>query len=467
MATQATYYLDAPSLSSATVIYSDVNLTTVAADGFYSDGTIVREQSSGVLLPQNSCPSCATPCGGSISASGEQGIYYLSTDLGTDTGAVIVTFDPYSVPDGVLGTFNSISYNGLSSPTYGWLQGSAGLPTYIGATGANCGVPGGSPYTLSEFEYNGTTFAPLGTTTSVTILSGQLQFTAGGPGNCVMVIPKTVASPSILDLQFIGPCAGTAFNISVSCPTTLTEFQSTSVFASDTLACAATINQSYYVAHVNGSAGVLGLYDLVFSDPNGEFKLSAGYYKTADAGANDWFQVDANGVIIAFGTCGAGSYSYTVGFGGSSEDACLPVSTGVVTGDEAIFCNSTQFDGAIFAAAATGTYYVSNGGYFMEVSVTNGNTVATVTGPCNPCTPSYAISGCGVSDSSAAGACSDAGTNPKVLYSDCPSGSLDVGCGLYWDAALTSPVLQLFVFAEANWDMSGGGIIDAYSSVQC
>ena len=76
MATQATYYLDAPSLSSATVIYSDINLTTVAADGFYSDGTIVREQVSGSLLPQNSCPSCATPCGGSISASGQQGIYY-------------------------------------------------------------------------------------------------------------------------------------------------------------------------------------------------------------------------------------------------------------------------------------------------------------------------------------------------------------------------------------------------------
>jgi hypothetical protein len=309
MATQATYYLDAPSLSSATVIYSDINLTTVAADGFYSDGTIVREQVSGSLLPQNSCPSCATPCGGSISASGQQGIYYLSSDLGTDTGAVVITFDPFSVPDGVLAVFNSQSYNGLSSPAYGWLQGSAGLPTYIGATSNDCGVVANSPYTLDEFEYNGSTFAPLGTTTSVTILSGQLDFTVGGPGSCVMVIPKTTAAPSVIDLQFIGPCSGTAFNISVSCPTALTEFQSTSMFASDTLACAATINQSYYVAHVNGSAGVLGLYDLVFSDPNGEFKLSAGYYKTADAGANDWFQVDANGVIITFGTCASPGFA--------------------------------------------------------------------------------------------------------------------------------------------------------------
>ena len=101
------------------------------------------------------------------------------------------------------------------------------------------------------------------------------------------------------------------------------------------------------------------------------------------------------------------------------------------------------------------------------MSVTNTNPVATVTGVCVTCTPSYAIGGCGVSDISVAASCSDAGSNPKILYSDCPSGSLAVGCGLYWDAALTSPVLELFVFAEANWDMDGGGIISAYSTIQC
>jgi hypothetical protein len=223
--------------------------------------------------------------------------------LGTDLGAVVVTFDPYSVPDGVLGVLNSISYNGLSSPAYGWLQGSAGLPTYIGTNGADCGIVANSPYTLNEYEYNGTSFVSLGTTTSVTVLSGQMDLTAGGPGNCVMVIPKTFASPSILDLQFIGPCVGTAFDLSVACPAALPSFASSSMAASDTLACALSITQTYYVAYVNGSAGTLGLYDLVFSDANGEFKLAAGYYKTTAAGANDWFQVDANGVIIGFGTC--------------------------------------------------------------------------------------------------------------------------------------------------------------------
>jgi hypothetical protein len=60
MATSATFYLDAPSLGTATIVYSNPTLTAVASDGFYSDGTIVREQDGGVLLPQASCPSCAT-----------------------------------------------------------------------------------------------------------------------------------------------------------------------------------------------------------------------------------------------------------------------------------------------------------------------------------------------------------------------------------------------------------------------
>jgi hypothetical protein len=60
MATSATFYLDAPSLGSATVVYSNSSLTTVAANGFYSDGTIVREQASGALLAQSTCPSCSS-----------------------------------------------------------------------------------------------------------------------------------------------------------------------------------------------------------------------------------------------------------------------------------------------------------------------------------------------------------------------------------------------------------------------
>ena len=303
MATSSTYYLNAPSLGSATSVFTNADLTVLAADGFYSDGVIVREQISGLLVAQQTCPACATPCGGSISASGQQGIYYLNIDLGTDIGAVVVTFNPISVPDGISALFNSVVYNGVSSPSYGWLQGTAGLPTYVGATGSDCGIVANSPYTLDEFQYNGSTFTDLGTTTSVSVVAGQMQLTAASPGNCKMVIPKTAASPSVVDMTFIGPCLGTVFSIGVACPAPLTSFASSTVNVDSATACSDTIDQTYYVAHVNGASGTLGLYDLVFSDANGEFKLGAGFYQTTDAGSNEWYQVDANGVIVAFGDC--------------------------------------------------------------------------------------------------------------------------------------------------------------------
>jgi hypothetical protein len=303
MATSGTFYLDAPSLSTATVIYSNAALTTVAANGYYSDGEIMRQQLGGVLLPPVICPACAVPCGSTISASGTQGIYYIDTELGSATGAVVIRFNPQTVPDGISALYDSDVYNGLSSPIYGWLQGTAGLPTYIGATSGDCGIVAGSPFTLNEFNYDGTSFVPLGTTTSVSVLSGQLDFTEFAPGNSVMVIPKTAASPSILGLKLIGPCISTVFNISIACPAALPSFASSTVTTTSLLACEATVNQTYYVAYVTGGTGVLGLYDLVFSDANGEFKLAVGYYKTTAAGANEWFQVDANGVIIAFGDC--------------------------------------------------------------------------------------------------------------------------------------------------------------------
>jgi hypothetical protein len=84
-------------------------------------------------------------------------------------------------------------------------------------------------------------------------------------------------------------------------------------------------------------------------------------------------------------TTTAANFSNTIGFGGAPEDACLPTATGSVTGNASTFCTSTTFTGAIFAAAATGTWYVSFGGQVVSVSVINGNSLATVTSACSSC----------------------------------------------------------------------------------
>jgi hypothetical protein len=118
-----------------------------------------------------------------------------------------------------------------------------------------------------------------------------------------MVIPKPTATPSSLDISIIGLCSTTLFDIDINCTAPLTSFTSSLNNFDSSTACINDMDQNYYVAHVNGSGGTLGLYDLVFSDINGQFKLSAGYYKTNDAGANNWYRVDSNGAIIQFGTC--------------------------------------------------------------------------------------------------------------------------------------------------------------------
>lgn len=58
MAVSSTYYLNGPSLGSATAVFTNAALTVCAANGFYSDGVIVRELVGCVLLPQQTCPSC-------------------------------------------------------------------------------------------------------------------------------------------------------------------------------------------------------------------------------------------------------------------------------------------------------------------------------------------------------------------------------------------------------------------------
>ena len=53
------YFINTDSFTTATSVYTDSDLTTLAVDGFYSKSGIVREQSSGLLI---SSASCASPC---------------------------------------------------------------------------------------------------------------------------------------------------------------------------------------------------------------------------------------------------------------------------------------------------------------------------------------------------------------------------------------------------------------------
>jgi len=294
-----TYYIDGSTLLNSTAVYTDAGLTTCAPDGFYSDGINSRELVGCVLLPTQACGSCATPCGQPIAASGGQGIYKVDLDAGNSIGAMIVKYNPQSVPDGIRVLYNGGVYNKLSSPVDGYhATTDPNGYTYIGAASSDCGISGSTYPSLIEYVYNGSSFVASGNTTSVFVAAGDVSL-GSAPGNCVMVIPKISATPSLIQVEAVGPCSGTAWNLDITCPVALTGYISTTKQFSITEACGASLTETYYNAPVTGTAGAPALYDWVFSDSNGQFILTDGYYGVF--GSNSI--TVQNGIIIAINNC--------------------------------------------------------------------------------------------------------------------------------------------------------------------
>jgi len=294
------FYIDGASFSNSTSVYTDAALTVCAADGFYSDGIISRELVGCILLPSQICPNCAVSCDVTISTLVGPALFRIDVNEGTySTGAVIITFNPNNVPDGINVVYDSVTYNKLSSPVDG-LHASTnpnGL-TYVGNTAFDCGISG-STYPLSEYIYTNGAFVASGNIVSVTVAAGDVSLSASDPGFCVMVIPKINPTPSTLTIATASPCTDLLGSVlDISCPTILTGYPSSTGQASSALACPLSLTQTYYNVPVTGTAGNPNYFDWVFSDPNGQFILPNGYY----AILGGWMQVQ-NGIVILKGVC--------------------------------------------------------------------------------------------------------------------------------------------------------------------
>lgn len=310
MAINSTFYLDAANLSLATSVYLDSSLSLLAPDGFYKDGTITRQQSAGILLAVDSCDTCGTPCGDTIGASGNAGIYLLNSDSGNtagDIGAIIVKFDPQNVPDGIRVTYDGNVYNKLCSPTAGVLQSSdpTGF-TVVGSTTADCGLTGNITNIPAavEYLYDGTSFVLTGNTQSITLNPGDINLSSPAPGFCTMVIPKTTPTPNILNFEMIGNCGPTVWDVIIDCPVLLPSFQSSIKVGSPSVPCESELVDTFYFARVHTpDDGYVGLYDYVFQDPYGETPVEDGYYLVDNlASPNQVIRV-LNGIVRTLTTC--------------------------------------------------------------------------------------------------------------------------------------------------------------------
>lgn len=298
------YYLNGATLATSTGVYMDANLSTCAPLGNYSDGVIVRELFPNCVLgPAISCPSCEASCGPiEIIHRGTEGEYNTTANLGAATGAVIISFSPGVIPDGIYASYDSVIYNALSSEQDGYHRTlTPGGVTYLGDSNSGIcatNIVNNSPYSLPEYVYSGGSFAPTGSTSSITISSNDVSLSTQDPKRCIMVIPKLSAAPASILVSVINYCKSGSWSLKIGCPAALS-----STFSSSTVGgtCSSTTGETYYSAPVSGGVNNLAVNDWVFSDVNGANVLANGDYHIND-GVSKLITV-TNGVITTLTTC--------------------------------------------------------------------------------------------------------------------------------------------------------------------
>ena len=299
-----TYYLplgtnfDTAPLSNT--LYSDAS-QTLAAPGIYKgvNGQYRELDAQGVLGALTSCPTCppSQACSSSDLGipNGSKGYYNVNLNMGSDTGAVIIYFNPRGYIDGARSIYNgqiyntfvdtrgerTNFYNGIDYDVNGgvWSDPSGGF-VFAGDPTANlscatevrnhCLNQATVPYTYFD-GYTGNSWNNTGTSQSYTYNAsnapgpGTTFFTPGGRYwrfgsyiNNMLVVPKTSAFIQNIQLQVLGPCASTAWEATAFCPAALPSFQAS---VKQTSASCAAATETYYFTPLPEFSSVNGIVD--------------------------------------------------------------------------------------------------------------------------------------------------------------------------------------------------------------
>ena len=398
MAALGTYCFDGLNFSQATSLFTDSGLTTLAPDGWYSQGGIIRQQLNGVLLNAQPCGTCLVACGSGVDASfSSNGFFSADIDLANDTGAVILYFYMgSSIPDGVLTTYNGSTYNRLTCEgnhnTYTIVDGSntqvdysginnqgTGRITYVG--NSNTSLLSDSPYNTTpsgtctsgdkpqNYTYTGSSYVAQGTYETVTVASNEIGVNPGGASRVfTMVVPKTSASPSTINLLIGAPMCGTFFRWEVDCPVALPSF--TASAAQSTTACAASTTTYYFARNATGTSNAFvvdtnttpNVGNWVFSDANGSAYLNdtstIQYYIIANTTAIGV----RNGVVVSSVNCSGGGTALTSFFATAGTSSLYDGKCGSLC-DTLLYHNGTgtlpQVGDIIYSGSTTGSSTVT------------------------------------------------------------------------------------------------------------
>ena len=293
MATLGTFCFDGVNFAQATSLYTDSALTNLAPDGYYAQGGISRRQLNGILLAPAACSDCNTPappnpipCGtGVVIPTSQNGLFELNYNAGSGTGAISLLFRPQNIPDGIRVLYDGVYYNRLSSPLDGNRQSTSGVADAFTVLGAVSTPPlscSAVPQTHVLDYYNGLTQNPAswipGTPSTKTITTNVGDLVLGGadPQYNLMIIPKLNAGVSNVKIEVLGTCQTTLWQIEVSCPAALPSFQGRSI--GNGAGCTSA-NATFYFGRFRFQTNTYPeLNNPVFSDVNGEFRVSDGNY---------------------------------------------------------------------------------------------------------------------------------------------------------------------------------------------
>jgi hypothetical protein len=360
MATYTQFFFDGLNFISCENIYTTAALTTVAADGWYSQNGVYRQMVNGVLGAAVSCPDCQIPCGSPITASGQSGIYRATFEFGISTGAAIITFNPgigataqNPVPSKMTWTFDGQSASEYSSYLGGYSQGYIGSPdacvccqdcnvTVLGAGGLTVasGSNGNSFSNVDIYDFTNGAFQQVpGITGNIPSWQGNnsgeqtLQVCGAStvpligyaPFNSTMVVPVPVsATATTVSIEVIAPCVSSTFSFEVLCPVLLNSFSASNVGASELAVCDEAKPNTFYNAGINtkgnslrpvGQGGAIaptpatqvGLHDWVFTDAYGVNPLAAGFYSINNlingATTQNYIRVSSDGIVIFIDNC--------------------------------------------------------------------------------------------------------------------------------------------------------------------
>tara|TARA_R100001463_G_scaffold85139_2_gene140015 strand:+ start:10168 stop:11241 length:1074 start_codon:yes stop_codon:yes gene_type:complete len=182
------------------------------------------EMSYHILADDVSGENPIIACPVQINGAGGRGLYTLIGNMGSPTGAVIVKFNPLSVPDRCAWTYDGTTASEYSSASEGYLEGVVGTIS----AGSNCGLTNangsnGATFTGNNHYYDteAEAFESDGTTVDLNggnaYTASQVTLTNSAPGDCTMVIPKPSLSPTNVTLVIDGPCPGTGWRVDMYC----------------------------------------------------------------------------------------------------------------------------------------------------------------------------------------------------------------------------------------------------------